>query len=74
MLQVVRLDKKVECAACGSRAIEKREFEFMENGRMVRKERCLFCDKESGKLCSQSATVHGLASSPLSIKENAFST
>ena len=74
MLQVIRLDKKVECAACGSRSIEKRDFEYTASGRMLLKEKCLFCDREAGKLCSQNVTVPDRASFQLSTPGSVFST
>ena len=55
-LQVIRLDKKVECASCGSRAIEKVDVEC-ENGRpLIKNQKCIFCECEAGSLCSQSTS------------------
>jgi len=71
MLQVIRLDKKVECAACGSRSLEKRDFEYNLRGKMIVKEKCLYCDREAGKMCSQGVTVQDLASFQSSVKESA---
>lgn len=45
-------DGKVACAACGSTNIVSKEIKE-KNGRLVLREKCLYCDKEAGKLCSQ---------------------
>jgi hypothetical protein len=67
-LQVIRLDKKVECAACGSRAITKVHVKCRDGRPIIKNQKCLFCEVEAGSLCSQSLpqnvpqeVVHGLS-------------
>jgi hypothetical protein len=50
-LQTRCLDGTLECAACGSQNLGKREIEVRDGRPMPKKERCIYCDKEAGHLC-----------------------